>query len=130
MPYISRIAFAMLALFVCSVPVQGALAAEQLGGKFISLCKSPNATSQSACGSVVTALMNAHVEMGRQNPDQRVICPPRRMSNEEGRRVFMQWTETTAGAERMAFPALVMTALLQRYPCTTYLKAPRSKARP
>lgn len=128
MPDVSRIALAILALCVWIAPATAQQAADAYGGKFISLCKSPNATSQDACGSVVTSLMNAHVEMSRQSPNQRVICPPRRMTIEEGRRVFMQWTETNARAATMAFPDVVMTALLERYPCSTYLKSPRSKS--
>jgi len=125
----SKISVAVFALFFWAGS-GAAQPSEPYGGKFIALCKSPNATSQNACGSVITALMNAHVEMSRQDPDQRVICPPRRMSVEEGRRVFMQWTETNAHAARMPFPDVVMTALLERYPCSNYLKSPRSKSRP
>lgn len=68
--------------------------------------------------------MNAHVEMSRQDPDQRVICPQRTLSIEEGRRVFVQWAEVTPNAGRLPFPELVVDALLNRYPCSTYLKQP------
>ncbi len=92
-----------------------------LGERFISLCRSPTNAGRDACGGVVTALMNAHVEMARQNPNKRVICPPRILTVEEGRRVFLQWADQTSGALTMRFPHLVMVALSARYPCSQYI---------
>lgn len=92
-----------------------------LGERFISLCRSPTDKGRDACGGVVTALMNAHVEMARQNPNKRFICPPRILSIEEGRRVFLQWAEVTPEAMTMRFPHLVMEALLKRYPCSQFI---------
>ncbi|NKB56864.1 MAG: hypothetical protein GKS00_11065 [Alphaproteobacteria bacterium] len=92
-----------------------------LGQRFISLCKSPNNASKEACGGVVIALMNAHVEMARQNPNQRVICPPRKLTIEEGRRVFLQWAEKIDSARVLRFPHLVMTSLTSRYPCSQFI---------
>ena len=91
-----------------------------LGERFISLCKSPTDAGRDACGGVVTALMNAHVEMARQNPNKRFICPPRILSIEEGRRVFLQWADITPDAQMMRFPHLVMVALVKRYPCSQF----------
>ena len=95
-----------------------------VGRKFIALCKSPTVSGRNACGGVVIALMNAHVEMARQDPSRRIICPPRILSVEEGRRVFNQWAAITPAAANMPFPDLVMTALTKRYPCSTF-RAPK-----
>lgn len=92
-----------------------------LGERFISLCRSPTDAGRDACGGVVTALMNAHVEMARQNPNNRFICPPRILSVEEGRRVFLQWAEVSPEAQTMRFPHLVMVALVKRYPCSQFI---------
>lgn len=100
-----------------------------LGEKFIDLCRSPNINARDACGGVVTSLLNAHIEMSRQDPSQRIICPPRLLSIEEGRRVFIQWAESTPDAISMNFPALVMRALRERYQCAGYLKQPTRKSR-
>ena len=120
----SHIAAAAFALVLMSAPGSAQQAGEPLGSRFIALCKSPNATSQNTCGEVVTSIMNAHVEMSRQDPDQRVICPQRTLTIDEGRRVFVQWAEVTPNAGRLPFPDLVVEALLNRYPCSTYLKQP------
>ncbi len=92
-----------------------------LGERFISLCRSPTNAGRDACGGVITALMNAHVEMARQNPNKRVICPPRMLTVEEGRRVFLQWANTTPSSLTMRFPHLVMEALIRRYPCSQFI---------
>jgi hypothetical protein len=94
---------------------------EPLGERFISICRSPTDAGRDACGGVVTALMNAHVEMARQNPNKRFICPPRILTIEEGRRVFLQWADITPEALTMHFPHLVMVALVQRYPCSQFI---------
>ena len=119
MRVLSTIAIAVF--FACTLP----LAAQQqrtdpLGERFIALCKSPNKTGRDACGGVVNALMHAHIEMARQNPNERVICPPRMLTVEESRRVFLQWAESNSAAQTMQFPHLVMVALTARYPCTQY----------
>lgn len=133
MPKAARFGAGFAAMFVAFFVWIAPLAAQDptnvLGGSFIDLCRSPNIESQSTCGTVVTALMNAHVEMSRQDPDRRVICPPRTLSIDEGRRVFMQWTTTVTSAATMPFPDIVMAALLARYPCATYLKQPGSDKR-
>jgi len=98
-----------------------------LGEKFIDLCRSANVNARNACGGVVTSLMNAHIEMSRQDPSQRVICPPRLLSIDEGRRVFVQWANLTPDAISMNFPDLVMRALLDRYRCVNFLKPPKRK---
>lgn len=108
------------ALMVWAVPGHAQTAAP-LGERFISLCKSPTDAGRDACGGVVTALMNAHVEMARQNPNKRFICPPRILSIEEGRRVFLQWADITPDAQTMRFPHLVMVALVKRYPCSQFI---------
>jgi hypothetical protein len=100
------------------------LGTDPLGQRFISLCKSPNTSGRDACGGVVNALMRAHVEMARQNPNERVICPPRMLTVEESRRVFLQWADQNASAQTMRFPHLVMEALTTRYPCAQY-KTPK-----
>jgi len=97
---------------------------EPLGERFISLCRSPTDAGRDACGGVVTALMNAHVEMARQNPNKRFICPPRILTVEEGRRVFLQWADVSPDAHNMRFPHLVMVALVERYPCSQF-KVPK-----
>lgn len=94
---------------------------EPLGERFISLCKAPTDAGRDACGGVVIALMNAHVEMARQNPNKHFICPPRILNAEEGRRVFLQWADITPDALTMRFPHLVMVALVKRYPCSQFL---------
>lgn len=99
-----------------------------LGEKFIDLCKSSNVNAREACGGVVISLMNAHVEMSRRNPKQRVICPPRTLVSDEGRRVFMQWANATPDAVNMKFPDLVMRALRSRYQCAGLLKEPKGKS--
>ncbi|MEX2616754.1 MAG: Rap1a/Tai family immunity protein [Alphaproteobacteria bacterium] len=113
--------------FVWIAPVAAQEPTNMLGGNFIDLCRSPNANSQATCGTVVTALMNAHVEMSRQDPDRRVICPPRTLTIDEGRRVFMHWANTVNDASSMSFPEIVMAALNSRYPCANYLKTPGVK---
>ena len=123
----TRFAMMFAAYFLWIAPSAAQDPTNVLGGNFIELCRSPNIESQSTCGTVVTALMNAHVEMSRQDPDRRVICPPRTLTIDEGRRVFMQWTTTVTNAATMSFPDIVMAALLARYPCATYLKPPGSK---
>ncbi len=95
-----------------------------LGERFIDLCKAPTDAGRDTSGGVVTALMNAHVEMARQNPNKRFICPPRILSVEQGRRVFLQWADITPEALTMRFPHLVMVALLKRYPCSQF-KVPK-----
>lgn len=92
-----------------------------LGERFIALCKSPTNAGRDACGGVVTALMNAQVEMARQDPNNRFICPPRTLSIEQGRRVFLQWVDVTPDAATMPFPHLVMVALNKRYPCSQFI---------
>lgn len=119
-----RIAAIFTVCFLWVAPGAAQDPTNMLGGKFIDLCRSPNANSQATCGMVVIALMNAHVEMSRQDPDRRVICPPRTLTIDEGRRVFMQWTNTVTDASTMSFPEIVMAALNSRYPCANYLKNP------
>lgn len=120
-----RILFSVLfsALLLWSAPGH-AQSTEPLGKRFISLCKSPTDAGRDACGGVVTALMNAHVEMARQNPNKRFICPPRILTLEEGRRVFLQWADISPDARTMRFPHLVMVALIKRYPCSQF-KVPK-----
>jgi len=129
MPNAARIAAMIAVCFLWIAPSAAQEPTNVLGGNFVDLCRSPNLENQSTCGTVVTALMNAHVEMSRQDPNRRVICPPRTLTIEEGRRVFMQWTNTVTDAATMSFPDVVMVALLARYPCATYLKAPGSGKR-
>ena len=100
-----------------------------LGEKFIDLCQSPNIRARDACGTVVISLLNAHIEMSRQDPSQRVICPPRLLTVDEGRRVFAQWANSTPDAKNMNFPDLVMRALRDRYRCAGYLKQPTRKSK-
>lgn len=105
------------------VSVTPALAAPDvpLGERFVALCKSPTNAGRDACGGVVIALMNAQVEMARQDPNNRFICPPRTLSIEQGRRVFLQWADITPEAANMPFPHLVMIALNKRYPCSQFI---------
>lgn len=119
MRVLSAIAIAVLFLWVAPLAAQKPVT-EPLGERFISLCKSPNTSGRDACGGVVNALMRAHIEMARQNPNERVICPPRMLTVEESRRVFLQWADLNASAKTMRFPHLVMEALTTRYPCTQY----------
>jgi hypothetical protein len=116
------VAIAAAILWAAPAHAQTVFRAEMapLGERFISLCKSPTNAGRDSCGGVVTALMNAHLEMARQNPDKRIICPPRILTIEEGRRVFLQWANITAAAPTMRFPHLVMEALISRYPCSQY----------
>ena len=117
MRILSAIAGAVLILWSAPLAAQKQ-ATEPLGERFISLCQSPNTSGRDACGGVVNALMRAHIEMARQNPNERVICPPRMLTVEESRRVFLQWAHRNASAKTMRFPHLVMEALTARYPCT------------
>jgi len=113
---------AVAAALVWTAPAFGQSGSrEAIGERFVSLCKSPTDAGRDACGGVVTALMVAHVEMARQDPNNRVICPPRMLSKEEGRRVFLQWADITPAAPTMRFPHLVMQALAARYPCTQFI---------
>lgn len=117
---LSLIAIALL--FALALPAYGQqVDSSPLGQRFIALCKSPTNIGRDACGGVITALMVAHVEMARQNPNDRVICPPRMLSAEEGRRVFLQWADLTPAARTMQFPHLVMKSLTARYPCTPFI---------
>ena len=121
---------ALMLLLPWPAPAQYRSSADaQLGEKFIDLCRSPNVKARNACGRVVASLMNAHVEMSRRDPSQRVICPPRLLSIDESRNLFIHWSNSTPDAARMNFPGLVMRALRQRYPCTGYLKQPKRKSR-
>ncbi len=92
-----------------------------LGKKFIELCESPNESARRSCGEVVTSLLNAHVEMMRHDPSQRVICPARTLTAEEGRRAFMRWVKLTSEAPTIEFPELAMQALRFLYRCDTDL---------
>ncbi len=87
------------------------------GKKFIELCESPNEIARRSCGEVITALLNAHIEMTRVDPSQREICPARTLTAEEARRAFMRWVNLTPEASTIIFPALVMQALRFLYQC-------------
>jgi len=87
------------------------------GEKFIELCESPNEFARRSCGEVVTALLNAHVEMMRHDPPHRVICPARTLTAEEGRRAFLRWVKLMPEAPTIEFPELAMQALLFLYRC-------------
>lgn len=88
-----------------------------LGKKFIKLCESPNERARRSCGEVVTSFINAHVEMMRHDPSQRVICPARTLTAEEGRRAFLRWVKFAPEAPTIEFPELVMQALRFLYRC-------------
>ena len=87
------------------------------GEKFIELCESPNEGARRTCGEVITSMLNAHVEMMRHDPSQRVICPARTLTAEEGRRAFMRWAKLTPAAPTIEFPELAMEALRFLYRC-------------
>jgi len=87
------------------------------GQKFIELCESPNGSARRSCGEVVTALLNAHVEMMRHDPSRRVICPARTLTAEEGRRAFLRWVNLMPAAPTIEFPELAMQALRYLYRC-------------
>ncbi len=87
------------------------------GEKFIELCESPNEGARRSCGEVITSMLNAHVEMMRHDPPQRVICPARTLTAEEGRRAFLRWVKLMPAAPTIEFPELVMQALRFLYRC-------------
>jgi len=87
------------------------------GKRFIDLCESPNESARRSCGEVVISLLNAQVEMTRNDPSQRTICPARTLTAEEGRRAFLRWVNSTREAPTIDFPELVMQALRVLYQC-------------
>lgn len=87
------------------------------GKIFIDLCVSPNESARRSCGEVVISLLNAHVEMTRNNPSHRTICPARTLTAEEGRRAFLRWVNLSPEAPDIDFPELVMQSLRMLYQC-------------
>ena len=87
------------------------------GKNFIDLCESPSESARRSCGEVVISLLNAHVEMTRNDPSRRTICPARTLTPEEGRRAFLRWANLSPEAQAIDFPEVVMHALRKLYQC-------------
>lgn len=87
------------------------------GKQFINLCKAPNDRARESCGGVIISLINAQIEMAGINRTEQFICPPRRLTVEEGRLIFLYWVESTPKAQEIDFPEIAMRALHNRYFC-------------
>jgi hypothetical protein len=122
-----RLAGALASLLVlASIPASAQTAQEPTAADFAEICESDAAATREACGNLLAGLLEVYVVIGTKNDARRVACPPRMMTPDEMRNVFVAWAVTRNDLARMSAPEAAAIVVKERFPCSQIV-IPRRK---
>ena len=121
---LSRLAFtAALAL---PLPAAAQLNPDPTAADLAQLCEADANATRDACGNFLAGLVDVYVMIGSKNETRRVACPPRTLTPDQMRNVFVAWAETRSDLAGISVQDAAAMAIKDRFPCSQIF-VPRRK---
>lgn len=114
----SRAAFVLAALLALPLPAAAQVPLEPTGADLAQVCESDTAATRDACGGLLVGLLEVYVTIGSRDDSRRIACPPRMMTADEMRSIFVAWANTRADLAAMSVTEAAAGAVRDRFPCT------------
>ena len=98
---------------------------EPTAADFVAICESDATAMRGACGSFLAGLVEVYVLIGTKDQTRRAACPPRMLSPDEMRNVFLAWAVPRSDLGRLSVPEAAAMAIRDRFPCSEIVVPPR-----
>lgn len=84
---------------------------------FLDLCQASAPGPRRACSGLLVNFMEVHVLLGSKDKSMRVICPPRRLPNDQALFMFNGWAAKQPNLDKLEVSAAIGQALRETFPC-------------
>lgn len=113
-------------LALLALPARAQFAREPTAADLASLCESDATATRDACGVFLSSLLEIYVLIGTKDDARRVACPPRMMTADQMRDIFVAWAVPRTDLDTLSVPEAAARAVKERFPCSQIV-VPRRK---